>query len=187
MTIYKSLNNQKLINIIKSGGLAVIPTDTIYGIITSATNEKAVKKVYEIKNRTPEKPFIILIADISDLGIFNVSLPIDLLSSLSDYWPGPNSLILSCNDLKFDYLSRGTKTLALRLPNDKLLRDFVRQTGPLVAPSANPEGHKPAINIDEAINYFDNKIDFFVDAGVISNKQPSNLIDLTNSFPIKLR
>ena len=186
MIIYKSLNNKMLIKAVQSGKPAVIPTDTIYGIIASATNKSAVEKVYKIKERMPEKPFIILIADIADLGIFNVSLPIDLMARLADYWPGPNSLILSCDNLKYDYLSRGTKTLAFRLPGGRSLRDFIRKTGPLVAPSANPEGGRSSEDINDAIDYFKNKIDYYVDHGKIIC-QSSSLIDLTSGFPNKIR
>ncbi len=186
MIIYNSLDNKNLVKGIVSGKVAVIPTDTIYGIVACATNESLVKKVYEIKKRTPDKPFIVLIADIADLGIFNVSLPIDLLSQLKDYWPGPNSLILSCDNTKFNYLSRGTKSLAFRLPDDKKITDFIRKTGPLIAPSANPEGQEPAIDISVAIKYFNNQIDYYVDFGKIIG-HPSNLIDFTSGLPIKLR
>lgn len=186
MKIYKSLDNEDLANGIKSGKVAVIPTDTIYGLVASATNEKSVRIIYEIKNRAPEKPFIILISDIGDLEEFNVSLPIELLSQLSDYWPGPNSLILSCDDQSYDYLCRGTESLAFRMPENKLLRDFLRKTGPLVAPSANPEGQKPSEDINDAIDYFANQVDYYVDAGKISG-QPSNLIDFTSGTPVKLR
>lgn len=186
MIIYKSIDNKNLVNVVKAYKIAVIPTDTIYGIVACATNEASVKKVYAIKKRTPDKPFIILIADIADLAIFNVILPIDLLTQLKDYWPGPNSIILSCDNSKFDYLSRGTKSLAFRLPDDKKLTDFIRKTGPLIAPSANPEGQKPAVDIKDAIGYFNNQIDYYVDSGrIIGN--PSTLIDFTSGYPIKIR
>jgi L-threonylcarbamoyladenylate synthase len=186
MVIYRSINNNNLIKGIRDKKIAVIPTDTIYGIVACATNESSVKKVYAIKNRTPDKPFIILIADVADLGIFNVSLPIDLLTQLKDYWPGPSSIILSCDNPKFDYLSRGTKSLAFRLPDDKKLTDFIRKTGPLIAPSANPEGKKPAIDINDAIGYFNDQIDYYVDSGRIIG-HPSHLIDFTSGSPIKIR
>lgn len=186
MTIYKSLDDNKLVAGIQSGWVGVIPTDTIYGLVARATNKDAVKRVYDVKSRSVHKPFIILIAEIADLGKFNVSLPIELLSQVSDYWPGPNSLILECDDPKYEYLTRGTETLAFRLPNNNALREFIRKTGPLVAPSANPEGREPAKDINTAIKYFGNKIDFYVDGGKLVGR-PSNLVDFSNGSAVKLR
>ena len=185
MKICKSLN-KKIASEIRLGKIAIIPTDTIYGIVAVANDENAVNRVYDIKNRDKTKPFIILISDISDLEKFSISLSINMISQLSTYWPGPNSLILQCDNPKFDYLTRGRTALAFRLPDDKPLREFIRKTGPLVAPSANPEGGLPAVDIESAIKYFDKKIDIYVDAGKINNL-PSHLIDLSGGTPIIYR
>ncbi|MEI6850772.1 MAG: L-threonylcarbamoyladenylate synthase [Candidatus Saccharibacteria bacterium] len=185
MKVIKSLTNKIAIDI-KAGKLAVIPTDTIYGLVASALNKNAIEKVYSLKKRAPQKPFIILISDISELGFFKISLSMDLLAKLSEYWPGPNSLIFQCDNSDLDYLTLGRNTLAFRMPANKLLRSFIRKTGPLIAPSANHEGQKPAVDIKSAIDYFQEKVDYYVDYGFIDN-QPSNLIDLTNDYPVRLR
>lgn len=186
MVIYKSFENHDLISGVRRGDIGVAPTDTIYGLVASALNKQAVEKVYDIKGRSINKPFIILIADIDDLSKFNIKISKSKINELSDYWPGANSLILTCKDAKFEYLTRGTASLAFRLPDNDELRNFLKKTGPLVAPSANYEGGKPASNISEAIKYFNEKVDFYVDGGELNNP-PSNLIDMTSNQPIKLR
>jgi len=177
------IQNQKLIKVLKSGGVAVIPTDTIYGLVGQALNNDTVDQIYQIKGRTPTKPLIILISALEHLSLFDVKLSEVQKKALKNYWPGPVSIILKCHNSKFEYLTRGTKTLAFRMPKDDFLINLISKTGPLVAPSANPEGLEPVKNINSAKNYFGNKIDYYYDGGDILGK-PSKIIDLTNGLKI---
>ncbi len=158
----------KLIEVLKEGGVAVVPTDTIYGLVGSAFNEMAVAKIYALKKRDLNKPLIILISDLADLKLFGVDLTPVLEQKLNKYWPGPVSLILPT--------SRGN--LAFRLPAKDDLKVLIKHTGPLVAPSANLEGEPPAETIDQAKNYFGEQVDFYLDGGELRGKA-STLIDLT--------
>ena len=80
------------------------------------------------------------------------------------------SFVLDCIDEKFTYLHRGTKTLAFRLPAQKDLQRLLKQTGPLLAPSANIEGLPPAQNISEARKYFGDLVDLYIDGGTVVSK-----------------
>jgi L-threonylcarbamoyladenylate synthase len=170
-------NDKKIIEILYSGRVVVIPTDTVYGISALALDKKAVERVYKIKKRRPAKPMISLISNISDLGLFNIKLDEKTKKILRKVWPGKVSVILPCSSAKFHYLHRGTKLLAFRLPKNKKLLKLLSKTGPLVAPSANPEGFPPAKSIKEAKKYFRNKVDLYVDGGK-KESQPSRLIRL---------
>ena len=156
---------------LKRGKIAVIPTDTIYGIVCSALNKESVEKLYKIRKRNTEKPMIILIGSLDDLSIFNIKK-----SEIFDkYWPGKVSIIIECND--FEYLHRGKKTLAFRLPDNKDLIKILKISGPIVAPSANIEGQPPAETIEKAKEYFGERVDIYVDKGIIKSK-PSKIISL---------
>ncbi|PIP58437.1 MAG: threonylcarbamoyl-AMP synthase [Candidatus Vogelbacteria bacterium CG22_combo_CG10-13_8_21_14_all_37_9] len=168
--------NNPIIKILKSGGIGLFPTDTLYGLIGSALKPKTVKLIYQIRKRTPTKPLIILIGQESDLDLFGVKLTPGQRSLLATLWPGPVSVILPCSQAKFSYLHRDTKTLAFRLPYPKALRELLIATGPLVAPSANPEGFPPAKTITEARAYFGHQIDFY-QVGRIKSK-PSTLVKI---------
>ncbi len=168
---------KKLIEILKEGKIAVMPTDTIYGVLGSAFNEKTVERIYEIRKREKTKPFIILISDLSDLKKFGIKIKPFQRRLIKKFWPGAVSLIFDCKSKKFEYLHRGKKSLALRLPKPKWLRNLLEKTGPLVAPSANLAGKKPATTIEEAKKYFGFKVDFYLDAGKIEGK-PSTIIDI---------
>ena len=171
-------SDENLVKVLLGGGVAVIPTDTLYGVVGRALDTKTVERIYQIKNRVPDKPLIILIGSEEELKKFSINLSSKQKEILKKYWPGPVSIIFDCNDSKFEYLHRGTKTLAFRIPNERELRDLLMATGPLVVPSANPEGMPPAENIPEAKYYFKEKVDLYVDGGERSGKA-SRLIMLS--------
>ena len=177
--------NKALIHELENGGIAVIPTDTLYGIVASTLKPQAVEKVYQLRRRSPAKPCIILISDQSQLETLGIHVDAYQQKVLDQYWPGPVSMILSTT-LDASYLHRGTKTLAVRLPNNDILRQVIRQTGPLIAPSANLEGHSPAITIREAHTYFADTVGTYIDGGTLQGK-PSGLIDITKSAPKIIR
>lgn len=172
------MDNQ-LIDLLKKGGVAVIPTDTIYGLLGLALDPETVEKIYKLKKRAPLKPMIILISSLDDLAKFEIELTEAQRGFLQKNWPNPLSVVLECSSQNFKYLHRGTNSLAFRMPKDKNLLELLQKTGPMVAPSANYEGEKPAETIDEAKDYFTDKVGFYLDGGIIRSK-PSTLIQLNS-------
>ena len=167
--------DSEVIEKIRNGGVGVLPTDTLYGIVGSALNEDAVELIYALRKRNSSKPMIILIASLNDLGFFDIPLEPVLLEKVKTFWPGKVSIILDCTKKEFHYLHRGGNSLAFRLPEDEWLRELLKQTGPLVAPSANFEGEKEAKDIDQAREYFGESVDFYVDFGVLES-DPSTIV-----------
>lgn len=154
-----------------------MPTDTIYGLVGRAFSKKAVERIYKIKKRNKNKPFIILVSSVEDIGMFGVSLSEETYLLLKKIFPAKVSVILPCDNRKFAYLHRGKKSLAFRVPKNLRLRRLIKKTGPLVAPSANPEGMILADTIQKAKEYFGDKVDFYFDAGKIREK-PSVIIEI---------
>lgn len=165
--------------LLKEGAIGVIPTDTIYGICGNAFNKKTVERIYRLRKRNLKKPMIILVSSIKDLEKFHINLTNFQKKIIKKIWPGKISVILNCPSKKFSYLHRGLKTLAFRLPKNKELIEILKISGPLVAPSANFEGEKPAETIKEAKKYFGDKV-FYYNRGKLKNL-PSTLIDLTSN------
>lgn len=172
------MNQAKIADVLKRGGIGILATDTIYGLVGHALNEKTVERIYRIRQRRPDKPFIVLIADLSDLEKFNVKIEKATEEILARAWPGKVSVILSCQDQSLAHLHRG-QDLAVRLPDKNDLRELIRAVGPLVAPSANPEGLPPAKNIAEAKKYFGVGVDFYEDSGELIS-EPSTLIKIVD-------
>ena len=164
-------NLNKIIKSLKQGDIGVMPTDTLYGLVGSANSKEAVDRIYKIKGRNKKKKLIILISSINDLEKFNIKINEKQAKILEKFWPGKVSIILN--------------GVAFRLPAKKSLIKILKKTGPLVAPSANPEGSKPAENIREAKKYFGDKIDFYL-SGKNLKSLPSSLIILSKKGEIKL-
>ncbi len=162
--------NENLIKLLIGGGIAVMSTDTLYGIVGSATDALVVEQIYIARKRAPTKPCIILISDIKELKKFSVDISKEQEKILLEEWTNPVSVILDCTSETFEYLHRGTKTLAVRLPTQEGLRNLLKITGPLIAPSANLEGMPPAQNIAQAKTYFGDLVDVYVDGGEIAGK-----------------
>ncbi len=164
----KSLKKaEKLINENKIG---VIPTDTIYGVVGSALSPRIVEEMYSIKERDRDKPMIVLLSSKEDLKTY---FELDYPNKLENIWPRKVSVVLSCK--KYPHIHRGGETIAFRVPDNKNLRKLLAETGPIVAPSANPQGNRPSKTIEDAVNYFGDNVDFYVDSGELVSK-PSTLI-----------
>ena len=177
--------DKKLIALLKKGRIAVIPTDTIYGIVGLALSEKTVEEIYHLRKRATDKPLIILISGLDDLQIFNVKLTDAQMQFLQKNWPNPLSVVLPVNSEKFKYLHRGKNSLAFRMPKDQQLLGILKETGPLVAPSANYEDEKPSGTIKMAKNYFGDSVDLYIDKGQIKS-EPSTIIELASSGKVKV-
>ncbi len=162
---------------VKNGGIVILPTDTIYGIVAKASNPVAVSRLYRIRGRNPKKSCIVLCSSIKELAGLGINADAGTKRILSKIWPNPVSVILPCNQKSFAYLHRGGKTLAVRIPKNPKLIEFIKKTGPIIAPSANPEGKPPAKNIKEAKSYFGKKVGVYISGKV--SKKPSTLVKLS--------
>ncbi|MDQ5971113.1 MAG: L-threonylcarbamoyladenylate synthase [Patescibacteria group bacterium] len=167
-----SNNWQKAEKVLNDGGVIVAPTDTLYGILTRALDKKAVERIYKIKGRDATKPFIILVTKIDDLKKFGITAD-------SNVFVPKVSVIVACSNKKLTYLHRGKNSLAFRMigKRNKNLYNLIMKTGPLVAPSANPQGLSPSKTITEAKKYFESKIDLYINGGT-RNSKPSTIISL---------
>lgn len=172
------MERKNVVEILKNGGIGVIPTDTLYGIVGQALSPSTVRRIYKVRKRSPDKPLIILISRPEDLRLFGISSDNGPGKVAQRFWPGKVSVIMPCDKPEFEYLHRGTKTLAFRLPEKKELVEFLKETGPLVAPSANLSGEMPSLTVEEAKRYFGDEVDFYIDEGLIQS-EPSTIIQIT--------
>lgn len=166
--IIESLNNENV---------GVLPTDTLYGLVGKAFSESAVEKVYRLKQRSVDKPTIVLISSRESLDSFNIELTDYQKQVLEEVWPGKVSVVLPCPYDEFSHIHRGKDTIAFRRPDKEDLIEVLKEVGSLIAPSANPENKEPAHTIEEAKRYFGGEVDFYVDQGELKSK-PSTLIEV---------
>ncbi len=180
---------------LKAGNLVVMKSDTIYGIFAAALNEKAIEKLYRVRQREPNRGSVILVDSIATIEKI-VDLSPEIKSRMKNYWPDAQtiqnlsseqirakfpatSVILADRERRFPWLNdtRGAESeLSFRIPNDLNLRKLLSKTGPLSAPSANLPDQPPARNIVEARAYFAKKVSLYIDGGECAENAPSRII-----------
>jgi tRNA threonylcarbamoyl adenosine modification protein (Sua5/YciO/YrdC/YwlC family) len=157
--------------LLRSGGIVLLPTDTIYGLHGLADDASAAK-IAAIKGRDQEKRFVIIAASIAQLRSSGAEIP----SMLHNIWPAPLTAVLR----------RGAETIAARVPDLKWLRDLLERTGPLISTSANRTSEPPITIPDALSTELLRAIDGIVDAGPRDGK-PSAIVDFTETEPRFIR
>ncbi len=177
---------QQMARVLSDGGIAVVPTDTLYGLVGSARQPAVVERIFKLRGRNMDKPPITLVADIDQIEQLIGRLDERTRALAERVWPGPVSLIFACNRPELAYLHRGSGGISFRMPAKPALRELLLQAGPLVAPSANPQDLEPAHTVDEARAYFDGMVDGYIDEGPLQ-AAPSALVDVRGAKPKVLR
>lgn len=169
----------RVVECLKQGGVIAYPTDTIYGLGCDIFNKKGVKKIYQIKQRDPRKPFSFICADLSDVSnyahVSNFAFKI-----MKRYLPGPYTFVLEASRVVPDLLTTRQKTVGIRIPNNPIALSIVRELGhPIVTTSVNISGEDshcdPAV-IEQQVG---KQLDLVIDGGNLLGEQSTviSLID----------
>lgn len=162
--------------ILLKGGVGVLPTDTIYGLVACAVDKKAVERFYLLKHRE-HKPGTVVAANIDQL--VDLGVPKRYLRTVEYLWPNPISVEIGLGN-RLNYLHMDTGRQGFRIVADEYLRLVLNQTGPLVTSSANKPGEPGSTNVDQAYRYFLESVDFYVDGGDLSDRMPSTIIRIVD-------
>jgi L-threonylcarbamoyladenylate synthase len=174
--IFTSLGNPHLLTLIREGAVGVLPSDTIYGLAAIATDPKAVARLYTLKHRE-RKPGTTIAASTDQIEALGIKPR--YIKAVEHFWPGPISIEMPWGQAG-GYIHQGTGRSAFRVVADNSLQAFLTKTGALVTSSANMPGQPPANTLEEAIAYFGDTIDFYVDGGDMSGRAPSTLIRIVD-------
>jgi len=169
---------EKASQIINQGGIAVFPTDTVYGIGCNPYNKDSVRKICEIKSRDISKPFPVLVysKDIAERIVFFDEFAEKIVER---FWPGPLTIILKLTDENLKESLNVADKIAIRVPNHKCTLELLKKCNFLVGTSANISGHSSFTNPDECFKNIQ-KFDVFVDGGIITSKAESTIIEIEN-------
>jgi L-threonylcarbamoyladenylate synthase len=163
--------------VIDSGGVICFPTDTTYGFGVSTYCKRAVDRLRVIKGRSAHDPFVIIASDMGIVAELAVHITPKHRRLIDSYWPGPLTIVFEASDRVPEYLVASEGTVALRIPNDTLTQSILRTCGtPLVAPSANVRGRRPATCPEDVMSQFSGKIDLLLDGGDIESPEPSTIV-----------
>ena len=173
---------------LSEGKLVALPTDTVYGIGVNAGCQPAVRRLFEIKQRTADNPLPVLIADPEQVHTAARQIP-SLAHHLAErFWPGPLTIILHKSPAISDLVTAGQPTIGLRVPDHELTRRALRLTNfPVAVTSANLSGQPEAVSPRQVLTTFGDLLDLLIDDGPCPGGLPSTVLDLTVSPPQILR
>lgn len=176
------------VDIIKNGGIAVFPTDTVYGIGTNAFCKQSVDKIYEIKKRPNEKPLSILVnnkEDIEKYAIINNNIERKIIDN---FMPGAITIILERKQGILDYIAPEKNTIGIRIPNNKIILNILEKLKlPIVAPSANMSGEPSSATLNDIIDIFKDKVDVCIDGGKCEVSEASTIVQVINGEIVIIR
>lgn len=175
--------------VLRSGGVVISPTDTVYGILGDATSESAVSKMFALKNRPAQKAFPVFVRDIAMARRY-AYISDAKARFLEQAWPGPVIAVFQHKEKLPKVLTDGLDTIGLRIPDDPFLAELLKRIdAPVAQTSANISNEQPAETIEQIKRYFEkSKIgpELVIDRGELAGK-PSTVIDCTGAAPIILR
>ncbi len=178
----------RISEIILKEGVMAYPTDTFYGLGASAYSERAVQKIYLLKQRERGRPLSVVISGIDMAENVAALLPPAFWQLSQAFWPGPLTLVIKARPLFPPEMLGPGGSLALRLPDVPWLLDLVRLTNiPVTATSANISGEKEIDSGHEVVKAFMGKVDLIVDGGTTPGGLASTVVDLTADRPRILR
>jgi L-threonylcarbamoyladenylate synthase len=174
--------------LLKAGGVAAFPTDTIYGLGCSAGSTEGLSGLRRLKGAGRDSSFILLIGDVGWLRTLARRVTPLAEDLIRRYWPGPLSIVLDAAEAAPRGATCGRGTVAVRLPADLWCASLCRELGePIASTSANPAGEKPAADAKEISRIFGDRLDLIVDGGPAPHGGPSTLVDARGRKPVVLR
>lgn len=153
--------------ILRDGGLAAFPTETVYGLGADARQDRAVARIFDAKGRPRFNPLIVHVANIADARKI-ADFPADAERLASAFWPGPLTLVLPLRDDAgiAPLVTAGLDTIALRMPAHDLARHLLTEFGgPIAGPSANPSGKVSPTTADHVMDGLAGRIEAVLDGG----------------------
>lgn len=169
---------QKAAEVLMSGGIVFIPTDTVYGIAAGYDNAAAIRQLFRIKERDAHKSIATLLADSDQVPLLAQSVPASAQILAEKFWPGGLTLLYPKKAGLPAELSDNDK-IGLRIPDLTFTRALIRLTGPLATTSANFSGQPPALEISEIPPELLNQVPLAVDCGRVKQGKASTVVDCT--------
>ncbi len=181
-------NIRKAAEILRNGGLVVMPTETVYGVAADMTNVDAVKRVFAAKGRPLENPLIVHIADHDQTPALVSAWSEDAESLARRFWPGPLTLVAQKSTRVPSEVTSGLDTVAIRMPSHPVARALLQAAGiPLAAPSANRFMHLSATRADHIDPALGEQVDLILDGGPCQVGLESTVVNCAVSPPVILR
>ena len=175
-------------DILRSGGLVAIPTETVYGLGANALDKEACLRIFEAKGRPSDNPLIVHIAKVEQLDGIVSEVNENAKKLMKAFWPGPLTIVMKKADKIPFEVSAGLDTVAVRMPSHRIAHKLLEMCNiPVAAPSANTSGKPSPTSANHVFEDMNGKIDAIVDGGSCEVGLESTVIDVTEDIPKLLR
>lgn len=170
----------RLVEVINNGDIAVVPTDTVYGIIGDALNIDVIHKVYEVKKRDYSKPLILMVSSINMLERY-----VDTINELErklikKYWPGKLTILFKKNEKISNLITSGSDLVGIRFPDNIELVELIEKIDkPLISTSCNISSKEVITSIDMLEEDISKYVSYIYDGGILSNTS-STIVKVNN-------
>lgn len=176
----------QIIQSLRQDGVAIFPTETVYGIGASAFSHRGIRRIYQLKGRRWNKPLALLVPTLEAAAPMVEEIPSEAFRLAKDFWPGPMTLIFRASALG-RLVTGGLETLGVRIPDHPFALELLQKVGlPLATTSVNRSGDEPAVSGVHAAKMFGAKVDWMIDGGVCPIKASSTVLDLS-SYPFTVK
>lgn len=166
-------------DILNNSGVIAFPTETVMGLGVIYDDKKAYEKLNIIKRRPEDKPYTLMLGDVNDISLY-AEVSETAKKIINAFMPGSLTILLKVKDNVPSYVTHNTGIIGIRVPShETALRLLKEVKKPLLVPSANRSGEKPAMSGAEAKEIFKDELDYIID-GKIEGGVPSTIIDLTS-------
>lgn len=178
----------RAVEILNNEDVVAIPTETVYGLAGNIYSDKAIRKIFEVKQRPLFNPLIVHLHSVEQLDEIVSEFPIKAQLLADAFWPGSLTLILKKKSNIPDVITAGKDTVAVRIPNHPVTLKLLKELSfPLAAPSANPFNRISPTNSLHVESYFKNSIKMVLEGGECKNGLESTIIGFENNEPVLYR
>ena len=179
---------KEISQIIRNGGIVVFPTETVYGIGTNGLNKEAISRLYEVKQRPINKPISLLVSSIDMAEMVAKDITDMEYKLMEKFFPGPLTIILKKKSIVPDNLTNNTDTVGIRMPDNIIAKKLIEHSNvPIATPSANISGKPSGIDINNIMEDFKDKVDYYLDGGQSKLGIGSTIVKIENGYPVILR
>jgi L-threonylcarbamoyladenylate synthase len=178
----------KAVEVLRGGGIVALPTDTVYGIAVAISTPGGLERLFEVKQRPPDRAIMLLLDDATQAARAGLMTPAAAALAAAA-WPGGLSVVVpQRTDVRWpSVLTGGAATIGLRVPDHATPRTLARGVGPLPTTSANVSGLPEANDAAGIVAQLGDSIDLVLDGGPALGGPPSTVVDCTGALPVILR
>lgn len=193
-TVDKTVNKQmdpaieQAAALIRAGEVVAFPTETVYGLGGDATNDAAIKRIFEAKGRPADNPLIVHVASMEDAARYTLEIPPLARRLMEVFWPGPLTIILPHNGTLSPFVTAGLDTVGLRMPAHPVARQLIEASGkPLAAPSSNRSGRPSPTAASHVFDDLNGRIPMILDGGFAGVGLESTVVEVIGQSVMILR